>query len=621
MNAATLLVTRRCGQACAFCSRVNAASIDPPLAELVLQLDRAAAGGARALTLTGGEPLLRDDLISLVRHGAAAGFTSITLETNATQLTPEQARALKAAGLTAARISLVTTSPELHAALVSTRSSPRHVFRGITAALDAGWDVTLRLPLARGLPPAAARVAGLRSALPRVLRFELAPIGAGERTVKPGSALSPAELGAELDEAARAAREHGAELVTSSEHPLIACVHPGSEPAVRRLFEHSLRHHEAQKNDASPACATCALATRCTVTAGQLELATGGVQVSPVPDATPFVRPGKSPGSRLHVKRAPDVETFFHVNYEYGVDVSEPTSRLGIIYRCNQVCTFCELADMNVELTKDKVHAAIVQSRARGSKRIIITGGEPTLSPHLAQYVAAAKQQGFEQIELQTNAVLLDKPGLALALREAGLTSAQVSLHGPDSALSDALTAAPGTHRRTLGGIDKLLAAGVRVLLNHLIFKDVAHLLVDFVAMAEARWGAHREQVTLQFHSPRNEFPTREEALQHVPRYSDYAGLLKQAIERGRAFGFRVHDLGDPTGIPSLCVHGGDTEHLGPLLGQPRLHRWEEGWLTRVPACATCDAAGVCMGVPKHYLALHGASEFAAIKLPVRAAR
>lgn len=619
MNVATLLVTRRCGQSCAFCSRVSSASADPSLSELMAQIDR--SSGARALTITGGEPLLRADLAQLIGHAAAQGFTSISLETNATQLTPEVAKGLKAAGLTATRISVVTTSPELHAAIVSPRSTPRHVFRGITAALDAGLEVTIRLPLARELPPAAARLAGLRNALPRVTRFELAPIGAGERTVKPGSALNSTELGEELDEAARAAREHGAELVASTEHPLIACVHPVTEPAMRRLFEHSLRHHEEAKNEADRACSSCALATRCTVSATQLQNARGAVPVAPIRDATPFVRPGKSPGSRLHPKRAPEVETFFHVNYEYGVEVTEPTSRLGIIYRCNQVCTFCELADMNVELTPEKIHAAIVQSRARGSKRLIVTGGEPTLSPRLVEYVAAAKQQGFEQIELQTNAVLLDKPGLAVALREAGLTSAQVSLHGPDSALSDALTAAPGTHRRTLGGIDKLLAAGVRVLLNHLIFKDVAHLLVDFVAMAEQRWGAHRDQVTLQFHSPRNEFPTREEALQHVPRYSEYAALLKQAIDRGRAFGFRVHDLGDPTGIPSLCVHGGDTSYLGPLLAHPRLHQWEEEWITRVPACDGCDAKSVCMGVPKHYLALHGDAEFSAIKLPAGVSR
>ena len=619
MNAATLLVTRRCGQSCVFCARVNPASTDQPLAELIAQVDQAASHGAKALTLTGGEPLLRNDLRALVTRAAAAGFTSITLETNATHLTPGEAVGLKAAGVTAARISLVTSSPEVHAGLVSPHSTPKHVFRGIVAALDAGLDVTIRLPLARGLPAAAARIAGLRSALPRLLRFELAPIGAGERTLKPGAALSFAEVAAEFDEAARAAREHGAELVPSTEHPLVACLHPVTEPAARQLFEHSLRRHEAAPNAASPECSGCALATRCPVSPAQLEAAgvsASGPRPAPIRDATPFLRPGRSPGSRLHVKRAPDVETFFHVNYEYGVEVAEPTSRLGIIYRCNQVCTFCELADMDVELAPDKVRAAITQSRARGSKRLIITGGEPTLSPRLGEYVAEAKRQGFEQIELQTNAVLLDKPGLAQSLREAGLTSAQVSLHGPDGALSDALTAAPGTHRRTLGGVDKLLAAGVRVLINHLVFKDVCHLLVDFVAMAEARWGQHRDRVTLQFHSPRNEFPTREEALRHVPRYSEYAGLLRTAIDRARAFGFGVHDLGDPTGIPSLCVLGGDPAYLGPLLAaQPRLHQWEEDWLTRVPACANCDAARVCMGVPKHYLALHGDAEFSPLQL------
>ncbi len=621
MNAATLLVTRRCGQACAFCARVNAASIDPPFAALVEQLDQAAAGGAKALTLTGGEPLLRSDLLALVAHAASLGIGSITLETNGTLLTDAVARALRAAGLTATRISVATTSPEVHAAQVSPRSTPRHVFRGLVAALDAGLEVTVRLPIARGLPPAAARVAGLRSALPRLSRFELAPIGAGERTVKPGTALPFAEVAAELDEAARAAREHGATLTPSTEHPLIACLHPVTEPAVRRLFEHALRHHEAAPNTAAPECAACALATRCPVSAAQLQSAgvSAAVRPVPVPDATPFVRPGKSAGSRLHVKRAADVEAFFHVNYEYGVEVSEPTSRLGIIYRCNQVCTFCELADMNVELAPEKVRAAIAQSRARGSTRLIITGGEPTLSPHLLDYVAEARAQGFSQIELQTNAVLLDKPGLAQALRDAGLTSAQVSLHGPDGALSDALTAAPGTHRRTLGGIDHLLAAGVRVLLNHLVFKDVCHLLGDFVALAETRWGAHRDRLTLQFHSPRNEFPTRAEALRHVPRYSEYAGPLRAAIDRARTFGFAVHDLGDPTGIPSLCVLGADPTYLGPLLAQqPRFHQWEQDWLTRVPACATCDAAKVCMGVPKHYVALHGDAEFSPLTLAPR---
>jgi MoaA/NifB/PqqE/SkfB family radical SAM enzyme len=277
---------------------------------------------------------------------------------------------------------------------------------------------------------------------------------------------------------------------------------------------------------------------------------------------------------------------------------------------------------MDTDVPPEKVRAAIDQSLARGSRRLIVTGGEPTLSPRLAEYVRYAHDRGMQQIELQTNAVLLDKPGFAEELYEAGLTSAQISLHGPDSAISDRLTAAPGTHQRTLKGVDNLLRAGVRVLLNHLVFKDNCHLLVDFVDMAEARWGSRRDHVVIQFHSPRNEFQSREESLRHIARYSDYVDALRDAIKRARHLGFQVHDLGDPTGIPSLCVLGADERYLGPILAQserPRLHAWESGWLTRVDACKSCDVKDACMGVPRHYLKLHGDSEFSPIRLERRA--
>ena len=211
---------------------------------------------------------------------------------------------------------------------------------------------------------------------------------------------------------------------------------------------------------------------------------------------------------------------------------------------------------------------------------------------------------------------MLDRGDLVERLRAAGLTHAQVSLHGPDSAISDRLTAAPGTHQHTLGGIDRLLDAGVHVILNHLIFVDNCHLLVDFVEMVHARWGRHAGAFVVQFHSARNEFVAREEGLRHIARYRDYATTLRTAIDRARALGLGCHDLQDPTGIPSLCVLGADEAYLGPILAQaerPRLHAWESDWLTRVDACKRCDAAGACMGVPRHYLALHGDAEFSPI--------
>ncbi len=37
--------------------------------------------------------------------------------------------------------------------------------------------------------------------------------------------------------------------------------------------------------------------------------------------------------------------------------------------------------------------------------------------------------------------------------------------------------------------------------------------------------------------------------------------------------------------------------------------------MTRVAACASCDLADACMGIPRRYVELHGDAEFHALKL------
>ncbi|MEZ4300377.1 MAG: radical SAM protein, partial [Polyangiaceae bacterium] len=539
MRSQSLVVTRRCNQRCGFCDRVDPTSADPPLALMLREIARARAGNAAEIVITGGEPTLRADLLEIVRAARRAGIPEIVLATNATRINLKVAEALREAGVTAAVVSVVTMHPETHRSLVSETTTPAHVLRGLTALLDAGLRVVVRLPVARGLPPAAARLVGLKRAVPRLDLFRLALIGAGEATLSPGQALSPEELASEMTGAYDAGEKEKVTLTLDPEHPVAPCT--VSLPArARRLFSSVLRDENGPPTRADEACRSCGLAPSCTITAEQLARSAGGRgavgahPITPIGDAEAFSKPGKSAGARLRVLGKHDVEKFFLVHYEYGQEVAIPTSRLGIVYRCNQVCTFCELADMDTDVEPARVRAAIDEARERGSIRLIVTGGEPTLSKHLVEHVRYAKERGFSTIELQTNAVLISDPQLARALSEAGLTSAQISLHGPDSEISDRLTAAPGTHARTLRGVDNLLAVGVRCLLNHLIFRDNCHLLLDFVEMASRRWAAYKSQIVIQFHSPRNEFTSRDSAMRHIAKYSDYAHLLKQAIDRAR---------------------------------------------------------------------------------------
>ena len=107
-------VTDRCNFRCRYCMprEVYGAGFEfLPRGEILSfeEIERVArifaAQGVRKLRLTGGEPLLRHDLASLVRMLAAIPDVDIALTTNGSLLA-DQAKALAAAGLKRITVSL-----------------------------------------------------------------------------------------------------------------------------------------------------------------------------------------------------------------------------------------------------------------------------------------------------------------------------------------------------------------------------------------------------------------------------------------------------------------------------------------------------------------------------------
>jgi MoaA/NifB/PqqE/SkfB family radical SAM enzyme len=100
--------TQRCNLACRHC--YSSSSCVPAADELTTSQAKAmigdlAAFGAPVLLFSGGEPLMRPDVLELIQHCAARGLRAV-LSTNGTLITPQVARHLGAAGLGYAGISL-----------------------------------------------------------------------------------------------------------------------------------------------------------------------------------------------------------------------------------------------------------------------------------------------------------------------------------------------------------------------------------------------------------------------------------------------------------------------------------------------------------------------------------
>lgn len=126
-------LTKRCNLACPHCyigadgeneRRRSELSRDEALAVLD---DLSALNKHLMLILSGGEPMLREDIYDIVEHAARAGFITV-LGSNGTLLTRENLRALKDAGLKGVGISIDAPEPSAHDA-----------FRG----REGAWDLSM----------------------------------------------------------------------------------------------------------------------------------------------------------------------------------------------------------------------------------------------------------------------------------------------------------------------------------------------------------------------------------------------------------------------------------------------------------------------------------------------
>ena len=107
--------------------------------ELVTAVEAAASLGIHKIRLTGGEPLVKKNIVSICRRVAAVeGIREVCLTTNGILL-PELAEQLREAGVKRVNLSLDTLDPDKYAYI--TRIGRLEQFRaGLAAALNAGFD-------------------------------------------------------------------------------------------------------------------------------------------------------------------------------------------------------------------------------------------------------------------------------------------------------------------------------------------------------------------------------------------------------------------------------------------------------------------------------------------------
>ena len=155
VNYLRISVTERCNFRCQYCMPEKPFSWVPKenlltFEELFLFVKVAIDGGVTKIRLTGGEPLLREDLDTFIKMiSEYKPDIDLALTTNG-YLLPEAAQRLKDAGLKRLNISLDSLKPDV-AAKIAGKDVLAKVLEGIDKALEVGLKVKINMVPLKGI--------------------------------------------------------------------------------------------------------------------------------------------------------------------------------------------------------------------------------------------------------------------------------------------------------------------------------------------------------------------------------------------------------------------------------------------------------------------------------------
>ncbi len=303
-------------------------------------------------------------------------------------------------------------------------------------------------------------------------------------------------------------------------------------------------------------------------------------------------------------------------------DDAPVTSESAVLFRfgeqCNNHCPMCSNtgeASLFFHPTDELLRrAAFLHSR--GFRRVVVTGGEATIHPGFWSVIERVAGYGMTW-DANTHGRSFSRPGFARRAVDSHLKRAIVSLHSFNPKTSAAIFGATtdDAHCETVAGIDRLLEAGVDVMLNCVLSQLNLSELESYLQAGYQRFGP---TVSFKFVFPSTIGNGSEWPGITTLRYSD----VRDGVRRLWALGAQMHVrvlfesfpnciLEDPDAVNLGRSAFGETHYLDDAAGD-RIYsmRHIEGELSAFgEACQHCAAARHCSGVSLEYAKRYGVDE------------
>ncbi len=145
--------------------------------------------------------------------------------------------------------------------------------------------------------------------------------------------------------------------------------------------------------------------------------------------------------------------------------------QIEVTSRCNERCIHCYIPHENKikDINPDLYYKVIDQINELGTMSLTISGGECFLHKEIDNFLKYAKSKDFN-ISILTNATLLTDKQIDL-IKELEVSLVQVSVYSMNPEIHDFITKLPGSHKKTITNIEKMVKADIPVQISCPVMK------------------------------------------------------------------------------------------------------------------------------------------------------
>lgn len=287
---------------------------------------------------------------------------------------------------------------------------------------------------------------------------------------------------------------------------------------------------------------------------------------------------------------------------------------LKLTYRCNNNCKYCcqdrKLRAVESDLTIDKI--VNILDCEKYIDKVVLTGGEATLSNDLMKIIELIKTKGINNIQLQSNARKLKDKDFLDKIIVAGINAFGISLHGCTETMHESFTGTIGSFNDVICALNNLKKYNLPVALNCVITKHNVEFLGEIVRFV----GEQKYATSIQF-AFIHITGKAEAEIDDFVKLSVAAACIRNMIKTHKDTEVKIYTEAIP-----FCLMEGCEKNVSELRNHDHVITYDfrerrdfsksisEKFKLKGPSCHICLFNSICDGTWTEYPQLYGFDEF-----------